>query len=132
MAQIGCLGEQIVFSTSDQRILTFQGFTQKISGRWSKHAIIGCRPLSEFNGPELRRVTFKIMLDAKYGVRPRRMMETMEEMVEKGLVESLVIGNKKVGVNRWKMTEISEAWDIVYSGGELAKATVSITLEEYL
>lgn len=132
MAQIGNLGKKIVFQTSDRKILTFNNFTQKISGRWSTHDVIGVKPQSEFNGPDLRKVTFKVTLDATYGVRPRKVMESMEKMVEQGTVETLVIGGKKVGKNRWKMTDIGESWDVIYNGGEVARATMNITLEEYV
>ena len=132
MAQIGSLGKKIVFKTSDKKILTFNNFTQKVSSRWSTHSIIGGKPKSEFNGADLRKISFKVTLDALYGVRPRKIMETMESMVEKGTVETLVIGGKRVGKNKWKMTDISEAWDVIYNGGEIARATVSISLEEYL
>ena len=53
------------------------------------------------------------------------------EMVEKGKIDYLVIGGRAVGENRFAITSMSEAWDVVYSGGELAKASVSVTLEEY-
>ena len=58
-------------------------------------------------------------------------MENMERMVERGEVEPLVIGSKKVGEGKWKMTDMSEAWNYIYSRGELVRATVDISLEEY-
>lgn len=132
MAQVGCLGSRIIFETSDQRILTFTGFTQKISGRWSKHSIIGGKPLSEFNGPELRSVSFKVDLNALHGVPPRTTAEAIEEAVEKGLVYPLIIGSRRVGNYRWKISSMSENWDVIYSRGEVAKISLSITLEEYV
>ena len=129
---IGNLGKGIVFETSDKKILTFNDFNQKVSGRWSKHDVIGGKPKSEFNGADLRKITFSIVLDAQFGVKPRSVMEKIENMVENGTVEQLVIGSKKVGKNKWKMTDISEAWDVIYNGGQLARASVSISLEEYL
>lgn len=132
MARIGNLGKKIVFQTSDKKVLTFNNFTQKISGRWNTHDIIGKKPRSEFGGADLRKITFKVILDAMHGVRPRKIMEAMEKMVEQGKIETLVIGGKKVGKNRWKMTDISEAWDVIYNSGEVARATVNITLEEYV
>lgn len=131
MAQIGSLGSGIIFETSDRRILTFNKFVQKISGRWSTHDVIGEKPKSEFNGPGLRKVTFSIVLDAHLGVKPRKTMENMERMVERGEVEPLVVGSKRVGDGKWKMTDISEAWDYLYSRGEVVRATVDISLEEY-
>ena len=71
-------------------------------------------------------------LDAVLGVRPREMLECLEDIVESGKVDYLVIGGRAVGKNRFSVTSMSEAWDVVYSGGELARATVSVTMEEYV
>ncbi len=121
----------IIFETSDRRILSFQNFSQNVSGRWGNHSIIGKREKMEFNGPGKRKITFKMDFRAIYGVRPREMLEKLETMVEKGEVDYLVVGGRAVGENRFAVTSMSEAWNTVYSGGELASATVSVTLEEY-
>ena len=127
---IGKYGD-IIFETNDKRILTFGNFTQNISGRWSNHAVIGKKEKMEFNGPGKRKVTFKMTLHAIYGIRPREMLEKLEAMIEQGKVDYMVIGNKPVGENRFAITGMSETWDTIYSGGELAKASVSVTMEEY-
>ena len=41
MGMIGNFGSRIVFETSDRKILTFSGLSQKVSGKYSKHSIIG-------------------------------------------------------------------------------------------
>ena len=132
MATIGNIGKAIIFSTSDKKILNFSDFQQTVSGRWALHERILKKSQSEFLGPDLRKVTFKIVLNATHGIRPRKTMEAMEKMVEKGTTEPLVIGGKKVGKYKWKMLSINETWDVIMNKGELVKATVSITLEEYL
>lgn len=132
MSKIGNLGKQIVFKTSDKKILTFNDFKQSISGRWAVHERIGEKPRSEFIGPGLRNISFTIVLSASNGVRPRKTLEKIEKMIEEGTVEYLIIGGKKVGNNKWKITDMSETWDVIYSKGQLARATASITLEEYI
>lgn len=132
MAQIGNFGKLIVFETSDSKVLNFNNFQKTVSANWGKHERIGKKPLSEFLNPELQGLTFTIVLNAQHGVRPRKTMENIEKAIEKGQVESLVVGAAKVGKNRWKITQMSEAWDIVLSHGELMKATLNLTLEEYL
>ena len=130
--KIGNFGKKLVFVTSDKKILTFNDFTQKVSGSWTEHKRIGKKPKKEFTGANARSISFKIVLDATLGVKPKEMLATLEKMVENGTVEYLVIGGKAIGKNRFVITEISETWDIIYNGGELARATVSITMEEYL
>ncbi len=132
MAKIGNFGKLITFETSDARVLNFTGFQKTVSGNWTLHERIGKKPQSEFLNANLQQITFTITLNAQHGVRPRNTMESLESAVEKGRVESLVIGGRKVGKNKWKITQMSEAWDIVMSGGQIQKATLNITMEEYL
>jgi phage protein U len=132
MAKIGNLGKTIIFSTSDKKILTFNSFEQTVSGRWATHDRILKKPQSEFLGADLRKITFKITLNALHGVKPRYTLVALNKMVETGATEPLVIGGKKIGKYKWKMLSASESWDVVLSKGELMKATVSITLEEYV
>lgn len=131
MAKIGNLGKKIVFKVSDSYILTPNNFTKKVSGKWNQHDIVMNKPKQEFNGASLGEITFDLTLDAMLGVRPRTIIKRLENMVEKGKAETLVIGGKQVGKNDWVITSMSETWDEVYSKGELAKATCSITLQEY-
>ena len=59
------------------------------------------------------------------------MLERLERMVEEGAVEYLVIGGRKIGDNRFFIQNISEAWGTIYNRGELERATVTVTMEEY-
>lgn len=128
---VGKYGD-LIFETNDQRVIAFRNFSQNISGRWGSHEVIGKKEKTEFNGPGRRKVTFQMVFLASLGVRPREMLERLEDMAEKGKVDYLVIGGRAVGENRFAVTALSETWDTVYSGGELAKASVSVTLEEYV
>lgn len=132
MGQIGNWGNYIAFETSDSHILTFSKMQRKISSEWSAHKTIGQKAKSEFNGPGLQSVTFTVILDATLGVRPRTVMERIITAVESGQADYLVIGGRMVGRYPWKCTSASESWDVVYSGGEVARMTVSLTMEEYL
>ena len=57
--------------------------------------------------------------------------DMVERMVERGSAEYLGSGGRLVGRRPFRVTGSSEAWDKVYSRGELAKATLTISLEEY-
>lgn len=131
MARIGNLGKLIVFEVSSQKVLTFHNMTQTVKGRWASHAVIGGKPISEFLGPDLRSVSIPIYLSAVHGVRPRSTLEKIEKAVEKGTPYPLVIGGKKVGKNKWKITQVSETWGEVIRDGRLVSANVTISLEEY-
>lgn len=128
---VGKFGK-VIFETSDKRILAFHSFTQSITSRWGSHAVIGGKEKGEFNGCSKRKISFKMTLNAIHGVRPREMLDILEQMVEQGLVDYLIIGGRAIGEYRFAITSLSETWDAVYSGGELAKASVSVNLEEYV
>lgn len=128
---IGTLGNKIVFEVSDDAVMTFQNMSREVSGRWADHEAMGVKPKSEFLGPGNQSISLPITLSAALGVRPRTVLQTVEDMVESGAAEYLVIGTRPVGKNPFRLTGSSETWDRVYSRGELAKATVTITLEEY-
>lgn len=132
MATIGSWGTVVVFSTSESKILTFDSFTRTVSSTWATHSRIGKKDQTEFLRPGLQKVTFTMELNALYGVRPRTILDTLAKAVEAGTVNTLVIGGKKVGANKWKITDTSEAWDIILNEGSLVKAKVNVTMEEYL
>lgn len=132
MGMVGNFGSRITFQTSDQRILTFSGMTQKVSGKYAKHSIQGQKDRPEFTGPGNRSVSFKIVLNVMLGIRPREVLNSIEAAVESGEAEYLVIGGRPVGNNRFYISFVSEAYDVVLAGGEIASATLNVTMEEYV
>lgn len=128
---VGSLGSKIIFTVSDDQVLTFSGLSRETAGRWASHEAMGVKPKAEFLGPDCQKISLDIQLSASLGVRPRRVLEAVEDLVESGGAEYLVIGTRPVGRNPFRVTGSSETWDTVYSGGELARAKVTLTLEEY-
>ncbi len=129
---IGTIGPTIIFTVSDQCVFTFESLSREISGRWAIHETPGTKPRAEFLGPGLQSITLPITLSATLGVRPRRVLERIEEMVETGTAEYFILGFRPVGKNRFRLTGSSESWDLIYNRGELARAKLTITLEEYV
>ena len=128
---IGTLGKKIVFEVSDDYALTFRDMSREVSGRWTEHETIGTKPKPEFLGPGNQKITLTITMSASLGVRPRAVLETIADMVESGTVEYFVLGSRPVGGNPFRLTGTSETWGTIYSRGELARASLTITLEEY-
>nr|DAE71359.1 MAG TPA: hypothetical protein [Caudoviricetes sp.] len=121
----------VIFSVSDQKILSFHDFKLNASGSWGEHKRNGKKSEYEFLGPSVRTVSFVIELDASYGVNPGDMLDILAGYAENGLVSPLVIGNKKIG-DRWRLTKVSSSWNQIMNDGKLMKASASVTLEEYL
>lgn len=131
MAVIGTLGQSIVFEVSDDKAMLLQNMSRDIKSRWATHETFGTKPKAEFLGPDNQSVSFSIYLSSTLGVRPRQVLDAIASKVESGETEQLIIGGRPVGTGPFRITGSSEAWNTIYNRGELAKATVSITLEEY-
>lgn len=128
---IGYFGD-IIFETSDSKILNFSGFKRDVKGRWSKHEVIGVKPISEFNGPDLDTISFTINLNGNNGVKPRDEMERWNQYVSQGIADVLIIGGKPIGNSKWDVQSVSEAWNTVFNQGELFSGNIDVTLEEYV
>ena len=128
---IGYFGK-IRFETSDKRILTFRDFKRDSSVRSEKHNVIGAKPVKEFIGPELDTITFTIDLSAANGVNPRVDAEKWLRMNRAGQAHMLVIGDRWLGLDKWTVENVSQAWNMVFNKGELYSCSVDITLEEYI
>ena len=120
----------IDFFVTRETALILSNMKQEVSGKWADHEIIGSKPKSEFLGAGLRSFSFDIMVDVQFGYKPHSIMKKIHSFVEKGKVDKLMIGSHKIG-NKWKMTGASDSFDVVYAGGKLSKATISVTLQEY-
>ena len=131
MAVIGSFGKTVTFETSDQRILSFKGFKREIKGRWASHERVGKKPLKQFLGPDADSVTFTVTLNAWHGVKPRSTLDRIEQSVKKGTPEYLVIASQRVCSGKMVITSASQTWDEIYNKGELVRASVELTLEEY-
>lgn len=128
---IGYFGP-VIFETSDSRILNFEGFSYNVSANYEKHDILGQKPRSEFNNPDLETISFTIHLNGNHGVKPRDEIEKWASIVNQGEAYSLVIGSKVIGDDLWVCTNIGSAWDTVFNGGELFSAKIDVSLEEYI
>ena len=129
--KIGAFGTSLIFRISDNQMLTFRNMKREVTWSWGIMERIGEKPLPYFQGPNLQTITMEIILDATLGIRPAKLLEMIEGLVESGQAEFLVIGRRKIGKNRWVITKSSEARNTILSGGELLKATANLTLQEY-
>ncbi len=130
MGQIGSFGP-IVFEVSDKRVFTLSNMKQQISAQYGDHKLINKKPQKEYIGAGARVFKFSITVNVMLGVKPKDVLRDMEYLTESGFTDYLVIGNKTVGSNKFCITDLGETWDTVYSGGELARATLDVTMVEY-
>ena len=130
--KVGNWGTTIWFEVSSSKQLTFRNFNKTHSARWTEHEVIGKKPLSEFSGPDLVTVTMSCVFSVTMNINPRKTMTALEKALEKGTVDYLYIKERKVGSYKMKLTNMSEAYDVVLINGAIAKATVDLTFSEYV
>lgn len=130
-ASLGKFGNLITFSVSDKKIMTFGSLKREGEGRWKEHALIGRKPRKQFLGPDNETVTITITLDARHGVKPRKTLENIISYRDKGKADYLIIKGQKVCSNKMVIVKTSDTWDEVWNRGELVRADIDITFEEY-
>ena len=128
---VGNLGDLITFEVSSEKVLTFKDLNRTISGRWAKHDTIGYRPISEFLGPDLKKITFTIQLNAMLGVKPSKVLDAIGKAVELGTPMMFVLGGRRIGSQLWVIESSSETYGEIIRDGKLASASVNLTLSEY-
>ena len=129
---IGHIGKNVESATSDMNMLTLNNAQTIAKYTWASHPRVGKKPKKQFLGPDAEQLTFTITLNAEHGVKPRKTVEKIEKLIRKGKPQTVVIGSKKLGANKFAITEISESWETILNRGEVVKITCDITLEEYL
>jgi phage protein U len=128
---IGSLGP-VVFVATEKTLRTFDEFTRTSAGRWSKHEVLGKKPLTQWIGPGLDTISFTMRFDARFGLNPRKELDALVELEREGKAMALTIGGKGLGVNLWVITSLEQNWEVVGGKGELLVATANISLEEYV
>lgn len=132
MAQIGSLGDLIVFEVSGSKVLTFDGLKRTVKGRWTTHAVIGGKPVPEYLGADRQSITLSVFVSTAHGVTPRKIIECMERAAEEGIPYTFVVGGRKIGGNKWTIESVSETWGEMIEDGRLLSAHLDLTLAEYI
>lgn len=135
-AKVGYFGRHLIFRIRyDGKSIkgyTFENFKREIAANTEQAEILGKKAKTEFLGSDLQSITFDVYFSAQNGVSVRKQLNKLEKCVEKGYVDYLVIGGKRVGKNKFLIKSASEAWGMILKHGELVEATVSLTMEEYV
>lgn len=127
---IGYMGN-IVFITSSHYLLTPSEFQRSSQSRWEEHDLILHKPVSQFKGAGLEKLTFKIHLRADHNVSPITQLMELRRMRDTGEVFPLIIGGRPVTQNYWRLDSISEENNYYNSVGRLIQSTANVSLTEY-
>lgn len=134
---IGIIGDQklnrvITFTTSTDKILTFDNFEQSSFVRLGRHDVHMQKPKTEFLGPELDTISFVMRLDISFGVNPIEEIKKLYQLQKDGEAVSLIIGNRSYGENLWVIKSLRQQYRQVDNRGNLLIAELNIELEEYV
>ena len=77
---VGLLGG-LRFRVSRSQVLTFKNFKREVSATWNSIDRIGMKPLTEFGGADLQKISFDVTLDASLGVRPIKLIKIIDRMI---------------------------------------------------
>ena len=128
--QVGSMGD-IPFVVSYGKIRTFSDYGRSGSGRWVKHDLIGRKPVMEFLGPDVEKVSMKIQLRTDHGINPESELGRLRKMRDTGAVFPFILGGAPVSDNYWLLEDIGENVSYWRAGGKILSVSVDITLTEY-
>lgn len=117
--------------TSADKILLLQNLQMDVSSRWEEHEVIGKKPRAEFLGSANRELRFTTIFDANMGFPPHEMLKKLNKFCEKGKVGPFILGAHKIG-KQWRISNMSDRFDLIYQGGRLLRVSVDVTLSEYV
>lgn len=128
--QVGSMGD-IPFVVTYGKIRTFSDYGRSGSGRWAKHDLIGRKPVMEFLGPDVEKVSMKIQLRTDHGINPESELGRLRKMRDTGAVFPFILGGAPVSDNYWLLEDIGENVSYWWAGGKILSVSVDITLTEY-
>ena len=128
--QVGSMGD-IPFVVTYGKIRTFSDYGRSGSGRWAKHDLIGRKPVMEFLGPDVEKVSMKIQLRTDHGINPESELGRLRKMRDTGAVFPCILGGAPVSDNYWLLEDIGENVSYWRAGGKILSVSVDITLTEY-
>ena len=133
MATEGIFGA-IQFGRARGRIHTFEEIERKYSGRFSSHEVHLRKPLLEWAGNDLLKITMKVHLNAAWCGDPLPILAEWHFFHENALAAPLVIGTKPMGpgLSLFVITDISETHKHWLPKGRLLAVELSVEFQEYI
>jgi len=128
--QIGSMGS-IPFVVSHSKMRTFHDYGRSGSGRWAKHDLVGRKPVLEFLGPDVEKISLKIQLRADHGINPERELERLREMRDTGEAFPFILGGTPVSDEYWTIESLGENVSFWRAEGKILSVTVDVSLQEY-
>lgn len=127
---IGVLGP-IIFNASTDKVQTFEEYNLEKSSRIAIHENLQNKPIVEFIGPGLDKITLKITWSIEGKINPSTEISKLEEKQEKGEVIIFFLGGKPVGKGKYLIENISKSSKRIDNKGNLLSISFNVNLIEY-
>ena len=126
MPVIGTFG-MVPFVCAFDKVFTFKDLTRSRSVRWAKHDVIGAKPVLEYIGPELDKVSLKVRFDSTLNMPPMVGLLGLKKLTDGHEAHALTIGGEYVG--RFVIESVSESRRFHTGAGIclVAEATIELT-----
>lgn len=131
MAVIGAYGG-VPFVVASDAVRTIEDAEWSGKARWAVHDRHIGHALTEFTGLEPDGFSFEMQLSAYLGINPMQSIVLMWKYLREGIPQPLVLGEKAYGKYMWSLTDMKIRLQNYDNNGNLIRATVSVTLQEYL
>lgn len=116
-----------VFTVSSDKIYTFNNLTRSVGYTVEEQENGTDKPKLKNKAPKLEDLSFEIELKSE-SVNVRAEIKSWISMV--GESHYFILGKDKYGSNKWKLTDVNVSNQEVILGGNLKKATLSLSLKE--
>lgn len=127
MPVLGVFGE-VPFVCAYDKVFTFNDLSRSRSVRWAKHDVIGAKPVLEYVGPELDKVSLKIRFDTSLNMPPAAGLLMLKKLTDDHEAKALVIGGEYVG--RFVIESVTETRRHHTGAGVCIVAEAAIELTE--
>ena len=124
---LGMIGT-LPFVCSHEKVMTFSNLQTERSVRYAVHEVIGKKPVLEFIGENLSRVSFQIRFDSSLGFPPNIGLMALREMMKEGSSKRLLIGPEYMG--KYVIESIGEERKFHTGAGVCSVAVATISLTE--
>ena len=124
---LGMIGT-LPFVCSHEKVMTFSNLQTEQSVRYATHEVTGKKPVLEFIGENLSRVSFQIRFDSTLGFPPNIGLLALRTMMRDGTAKRLLIGPEYMG--KYVIESISEERKFHTGAGVCSVAVATISLME--
>lgn len=131
-SSIGSWGKNLVFEVSAYSIRTFKDLKTTAGAKYADIELLEGKPRKQYIAPTNRTASMTVTIRADQNwLKPRDLIDVLQKSVENGEANYLIVGGVPLSTNPYILTGINADWSLIYSRGELYKADLELSFEEY-